>query len=135
MKSIKKNKPSEIIVIDGNSSDQTVKLAKKITKKVFIRKNSNLTNDRQFGIDQCKNDIIAMIDADHILRKNDIENLINDLNFLKFDMIQSQLEIYKKSTLLNLAENQSYNVIHNIPGKKRMIGVAPAIYKKKILKK
>ena len=68
LKSIK-NKPSEIIVIDENSSDQTVKLAKTITKKVFIRKNSNLTNDRQFGIDQCKNDIIAMIDADHILRK------------------------------------------------------------------
>ncbi len=135
LRSIKKNKPSEIIVVDGNSKDKTIKLAKTITKKVYIRKNSNLTNDRQFGIDKCKNELIAMIDADHILRENDILNLINEMNFFKFDMIQSQLEIYRKNSLLNIAENQTYDVVHNIPGKKKMIGVAPAIYKKKIFKK
>ena len=135
LNSIKKNKPNEIIVVDGNSKDKTAKLAKKITKKIFIRKNSNLTKDRQFGIDKCKYDIIAMIDGDHILRKNDIINLISDLNYFKFDMIQSQLEIFKKNSIFNIAENQSYNVVHNIPGKKRMIGVAPAVYKKKIFKK
>jgi len=134
LKSIKKNKPNEIIVVDGNSKDKTVKLAKTITKKVFIRKNSNLTNDRQFGVDKCKNKLIAMIDGDHILRKNNILNLINEMNFFKFDMIQSQLEIYKKNSLINIAENQTYDVVHNIPGKRRMIGVAPAIYKKKIFR-
>ena len=136
LKSIKKNKPNEIIVVDGDSLDKTVLLAKSLTKKVFIRKNSNLTKDRQFGINRCKNNIIVMIDSDHILSsKSDIDNMINDLYKFNFDMMQSQLEIYNKKSFMSLAENQSYEVVHNIPGKKKMIGVAPAIYKKKIFRK
>jgi glycosyltransferase involved in cell wall biosynthesis len=132
LSSILNNNPDEIIYVDGNSSDNSVNLAKKFTKKIYVRKNSNLTNDRQFAIDKCKNEIIAMIDCDHILKKNDIKNLIRDLYKYNFDIIQSQLELYNKKSFMSLAENQSYEVIHNIPGKKKMIGVAPTIFRKKI---
>jgi glycosyltransferase involved in cell wall biosynthesis len=132
LNSILNNNPDEIIYIDGNSSDKSAKLAKKFTNKIYIRKNSNLTKDRQFGIDKCRNELIAMIDCDHILKKNDINNLIADLHKYNFDMIQAQLKIYNKNSFMSLAENQSYEITHNIPGKKRMIGVAPAILKKKI---
>ena len=96
LNSIIQNKPDEIIFVDGNSTDKTVDFVKNFTDKIFVRKNSNLTNDRQFGIDNCNNELIVMIDCDHILRENDIKNLINDLFNFKFDLIQSQLEIYKK---------------------------------------
>jgi glycosyltransferase involved in cell wall biosynthesis len=132
LSSILRNNPDELIYVDGNSRDASVKLAKKFTRKIYIRKNSNLTKDRQFGIDKCRNELIAMIDCDHILKKNDINNLIADLYKFDFDLIQSQLEVYNKNSFMSLAENQSYDVTHNIPGKKRMIGVAPTIFKKKI---
>ena len=38
LKSISKNKVDEIILVDGNSSDNTVKLAKKFIDKVIISK-------------------------------------------------------------------------------------------------
>tara|TARA_B100001027_G_C16252789_1_gene325318 strand:- start:533 stop:1354 length:822 start_codon:yes stop_codon:yes gene_type:complete len=135
LNSIIQNRPDEIIFVDGNSTDKTVDFVKNFTDKIFVRKNSNLTNDRQFGIDNCKNELIVMIDCDHILRENDIKNLINDLFNFKFDLIQSQLEIYEKKSLMSLAENQSYQVVHNIPGRKKMIGVAPAVFKKEIFSK
>ena len=43
LNSILNNNPDEIIYIDGNSRDKSVKLAKKFTNKIYIRKNSNLT--------------------------------------------------------------------------------------------
>ena len=99
LNSIIQNRPDEIIFVDGNSTDKTVEFVKNFTDKIFVRENSNLTNDRQFGIDKCKNELIVMIDCDHILRENDIKNLINDLFNFKFDLIQSQLEIYEKKKL------------------------------------
>ena len=135
LQSIKKNNPDEIIVVDGDSSDSTVTIAKNFTKKIFISKNSNLTRDRQIGVDRSKNEIIAMIDGDHVLKKNDLKSLLKDLKNFNFDMVQSQIQVFRISSFMNKAENDWYDLFHNTPGKKKMIGGAPAIYKKSIFKK
>ena len=133
--SIKKNKiVTEIILVDGNSSDRTVDFAKPYVDKILLSKRKNLTADRQLGIDACKASFIAMIDADHILKKNDIFNLYNDLLKMNFDVVQSQLKI-KNRTFLNQLEQQAWDITHNFPGKRSMIGVAPCIFKKIIFKK
>ena len=49
-----KNKPDEIIVVDGGSSDKSVEIAKKYTNNIIESKNSNLTRDRQKGINASK---------------------------------------------------------------------------------
>lgn len=134
LQSIKKNNVDEIILIDGNSKDKTVKIAKKYTNKIFISKKNSLTYDRQLGIDKTKNKFIAMIDADHILKKNDIKNLLFDLKKFNFDVVQSQLNSKTNSSFLNLAEQEYWDITHNYPGKKKMIGTAPALYRKSIFK-
>lgn len=130
--SIKKNKVDEIILVDGNSKDKTVEIAKKYTKKIYISKKKSLTYDRQLGIDKTKNKLIAMIDADHILKKNDINKLIKDLKKFNFDIVQSQLISSNNNNILNSSEQQYWDIVHNYSGKRKMIGTAPAIYKKKI---
>jgi glycosyltransferase involved in cell wall biosynthesis len=133
--SIKKNKiVKEIILVDGNSSDKTVFYSKRFTTKIISSKKKNLTADRQLGIDNCKSDIIAMIDADHILKKNDLLNLYKDLINMNFDMVQSQLQI-KNKNFFNSLEQDAWDIVHNFPGERSMIGVAPCIYKKKIFNK
>ena len=134
LKSIRKNKVDEIILVDGNSSDNTVKLAKKFIDKVIISKKKSLSADRQIGINAAKNKFIAMIDADHILKKNDIKSLFNDLQEFDFDIVQSQLKSKYNKNFLNSAEQESWDITHNIPGVRLMIGTAPCIYKKKVFK-
>lgn len=134
LESIKKNKIDEIILIDGNSKDKTIQIAKKYTKKIFISKKKSLTYDRQLGIDKAKNKLVAMIDADHILKKDDIKNLCSDLYRFNFDIVQSQLVSSKNNNFLNSAEQEYWDITHNYSGKRKMIGTAPAIYKKKIFK-
>ena len=135
LKSIKLNQPLDIIVVDGDSSDDTVKWASKYTDKITVSKNSNLTRDRKIGVNAVNTDLIAMIDADHRLDEDSLQKLLIDLNNGNYDIVQSQLISYKNNNYWNSAEEDSWNLTHNIPGKKQMIGVAPAIYKKQLFSK
>ena len=131
--SIKSSKllPAEIIVIDGDSGDRTVEIAKKYTNKVFVSTHSNLTNDRQIGINKASSDLIAMIDADHRITETTFSDMIFDLNKYKLDIVQASI-FAPGDYFWCKAESESLDLTTNIPGLKKMIGVAPNIFKKEI---
>ena len=54
----------EIIVVDADSTDNTVKIARKFTSQVFNRKWDNFANQKNFGIDRARNEWVLSIDAD-----------------------------------------------------------------------
>ena len=135
LRSIILNEPGEIIVVDGGSKDNTVQIARQYTKNIINTEKSNLTRDRQIGIDATTKEYIAMIDSDHRLKKNDLASLLFDLEKYNFDIVQSQLTSFKNNNYWNAAEEQAWALAHNIPGPKNMIGVAPAIFKKSLFDK
>ena len=105
LRSVVSNNPGEIIVVDGGSIDRTVEIAKKYTNKVIISNNSNLTRDRQIGINAATKNFIAMIDSDHHLEQNSLQLLLNDMDEYDFDIVQSQL-IFSLSSI-NLRQNST----------------------------
>ena len=135
LESIILNNPDEIIVVVGDSNDKTAQIARQYTDKVIETVNSSLSRDRQTGIDNAKNDYIAMIDADHRLEKGDLQKLYDDLIENNYDIIQSSLKSYKNNNWMNRAEEQMWELNHNIPGERKMIGTAPDIYKKELFNK
>ena len=76
-----------------------------------------------------------MIDSDHRLEKGDIQSLLDDMHKFNLDIVQSQLISYKNLNFWNRAEEQAWDITHNIPGPKKMIGVAPAIFKKELFER
>lgn len=55
----------EIIVVDGSSTDNTVKIAKKLGAKVLVTTNPPIFHiNKQKAIDMCKGDWILQLDAD-----------------------------------------------------------------------
>lgn len=129
------SQPDEIVVVDGGSTDRTVEIAQRYTTNVIRSIAANLTRDRQIGIDAARNEYIAMIDADHRLAPGDIQSLLNDLKKYRFDIVQSQVILYNAQGFWNRAEEETWFLVHNIPGPKKMIGVAPAVYKKAVFDK
>src|SRR4051812_1015748 len=54
----------EIILVDAESTDKTVEIARKYTDKIFIRKWIGFSDQRRFGLEQCSSEWIFPMDAD-----------------------------------------------------------------------
>lgn len=54
----------EIVLIDNNSTDGTVKIAKKYTDKIFEIKTGSFSKIRNFGCSKAKSDWLLYLDAD-----------------------------------------------------------------------
>jgi len=132
LESIVANSPGEIVVVDGDSSDRTVEIARKYTENVMVSRDSCMVRDGQIGIDATTKDYVAMIDADHRLLDGDLRSLLNDLDSFKLDVVQSQLKSYTTGSFWNQAEDEIWQLNHNSPGSRDMIGGAPAMYRKKV---
>ena len=90
LKSVK-DLADEIIFVDNTSSDDTVKIAKKYTDKIFIRENNpvNLNINKNFGISRATGDWIISLDADERLTPElarEIKKAALDKNFNGYDI-------------------------------------------------
>lgn len=68
----------EVIVVDGNSKDKTVKIAKSYGARVIQEygKYRSLPNARNIGIKNAKGDIVAVFDADTNMNKDFIKRAV-----------------------------------------------------------
>lgn len=57
----------EIIVVDSESNDQTVKIAKQYTETVFVRKWQGFARTKNYAIQQAGGEWVLCIDADEVL--------------------------------------------------------------------
>lgn len=135
LRSIAANSPDEVIVVDGGSTDRTLEIAARYTDRIISSEKSNLTLDRQRGIDAAKHDLIAMIDADHRLADGDLDGLCEDLEHFGLDIVQAQLASFQNHGFWDAAEEQSWDLTHNIAGPKNMIGTAPAIFRRHVFER
>ena len=129
----------EIIVIDDESPDDSVKVVKKMQKhyphiKLLRQRNLGLGGARNTGIENSFGKFIMFLDADDYLKENKLKNIIdsainNKLDILEFGAIgitEKGVEIYKsskatstivsgfeylnKTTYMNSACNKLYSV-------------------------
>ena len=75
----------EIIVIDNNSKDQTKKIAKKYTKKIY-NKGSERSTQKNSGAQIANGDYLLFLDSDAQLTKNVISECVELAN-QNFDMV------------------------------------------------
>jgi glycosyltransferase involved in cell wall biosynthesis len=71
----------EIIVVDSESSDKTIELAKKSTEKIFIKKWEGYVPQKKYALGLANNDWVLSLDADERITeelKNEILNLSLD---------------------------------------------------------
>ena len=70
--------PSEVLVIDNNSTDKTVKIAEKYPfVKIIQEPNQGVIYARNTGFNAAKSDIIGRVDAENVVSKNWVEHVLN----------------------------------------------------------
>lgn len=71
---------SEIIVVDGSSTDKTLEIVKKYTSKIFLRPNNPMLNiNKNFGFSKAKNEWIFCLDADERITKELQEEIKSEI--------------------------------------------------------
>ncbi|MFH1827491.1 MAG: glycosyltransferase family 2 protein [bacterium] len=81
-----KIKQSEIIIVDSNSKDNTLLIAKKHTIKIFNYSDTNLGKKRQFALSKAKGDWVLILDADEELTKKLLKEISKIINLVsKYD--------------------------------------------------
>lgn len=128
LESVLANNPSEIIVIDGFSTDKTVEIISDLGIIYYQGLGRGLTADRQLGIDLSKSKWSFFIDSDHVLPSNFLAIMKSLIEELDYTLIQSKLEIWKPKGLLNKGENCYYDLVHNATGENIIPGIAPAVF-------
>lgn len=69
------SKLQEIIIIDDHSTDDTLKIAKKYTKKIYSHKLKSFPNQRNFGATKVTSDWFIFLDADERLTKENLAEI------------------------------------------------------------
>lgn len=106
-------KDFSIIVVDDGSTDQTIKKVEEyksnFNMRIVKRDHEGLQKARKYGVENAKGDIIIILDADLILDKNAIKELLAPFKNIKVGGVGGVL----KNTKRNLVES-SYGSLRNL---------------------
>lgn len=89
-----KEKPDEIIVVNNNSTDNTVKIAKKYPVRLINEKQKGITPTRNRGFNEARYEIIARTDADTILPPTWIEQIKDNFIDEKLIALSGPADVY-----------------------------------------
>ncbi|QQG44503.1 MAG: glycosyltransferase [Candidatus Roizmanbacteria bacterium] len=91
---LQEEKPEEIIIVDNNSTDNTINVAQNFNATIFKEFKQGITYARNKGFDEAKGDILARCDADSIPPSDWIKKIINDFSRYKIDAVTGPLKMY-----------------------------------------
>lgn len=76
----KDTEPFEIIVVDGGSADQTVKIAEKYADKVLVKPGLPVGAARNLGVKNAESEILAFIDADTVASSHWVKQIADSFH-------------------------------------------------------
>ena len=89
--SIAESGPAEIIVVDGNSTDRTVEIARTYAQQILNDEGKGLPAARLMGAQAAKSPLVALIDADVVLHPGALRALVAEYQRDRYDALQAGL--------------------------------------------
>jgi len=98
LSSIAANNPAEIILIDGNSSDKTVDIARPFITSSYSDDGRGPGFAHQLGAEKANQEYISYVDADIILSGHTLIDLLDDLKLSNYATMQASITSASLST-------------------------------------
>ncbi len=86
--------PSEIIVVDGNSSDDTVAIARAKGVKIVSDNGAGLGAARQLGASLAKNEYVVFVDTDVVVEAQTLQQMLDEAKQEGYDALQAELRTW-----------------------------------------
>jgi glycosyltransferase involved in cell wall biosynthesis len=137
LKSLQRNNVRELIIIDGDSLDNTVQIAKKYTDKIYSDCGRGLASARQLGAEKASGNYIAFIDSDTELGDgNTLSVLLKEIKENDWIAIHSQLiDPRENKGYWESGEDNHWKQSFNHPGERGYLGTIVCLIRKDIILK
>jgi glycosyltransferase involved in cell wall biosynthesis len=100
----------ELIIVDAESTDNTLKIAAKYTDRIFVHKWEGFAAQKRYALNLTSNDWVMNIDADERVSDN-LKKEISELNFSKADGFKIPRENYLLNRhITNCGWNNDYQL-------------------------
>ncbi len=96
LETVRKNNPAEIVLVDGNSTDGTVEIARKYTDKIFSDVGKGKTFARQIGAEKASQEYIAYVDSDITLPDGTLSTMLQEFKTSKGISMSAEMLIGEK---------------------------------------
>lgn len=126
----------EIIIADGFSTDDTLKIARKYTRRIVKERKRGIAAGRNAGAQKSKGDILLFIDADTKLMPGTLDKIA--ARFKDKDIVAVTPTILpEKKTLINILSYWAYNAYTRLSTAlgKPLIGGMCVAYRRKTFEK
>lgn len=129
------NKPKEVIVVDGGSTDRTVEIATQMGAKVIESYVKGLSSQRQIAIEASTQSYIAIIDGDDHIEPNFLSTLLKEMEEYGYDALQGREIAYEPKTYWEKAMGSAnYGITYtDKPVDTNMVG-RPSLYRAEAIK-
>lgn len=126
----------EINIIDRNSKDQTLKIARQFGIKQIKTFNGPLLGARNLGTQLAKGKYVLFLDSDQVLSKNAIFDSVKFMESGKYDMLALEEEAYRIKTWVEKLLQLDKKLMHKVKDFSPFTGVIlPRFYSSVLLKK
>jgi glycosyltransferase involved in cell wall biosynthesis len=92
LESIVRQKPAELIVVDGLSTDRTIEIARSFGARILSDEGRGLPAARSIGAQAATTRFVALVDADVILPDGSLESLLREFHEGRYTALQAGLE-------------------------------------------
>jgi len=125
---VRANRPQEIVVIDGGSSDNTVSLAQQFGALIIHAERLGRGNSRRLGYMQTKMPYVALLSADDRIEDGWLTSMLAELHRGSYAALQGSLRIKNPSNFWERGWEEYYVESVRPQSDVKMIG-HPALYR------
>ena len=122
-----------LIVVDGNSKDNTIEIARKYTSEIYKDPGKGLAAARNIALDNCKTQYILYVGPDNLIPEDHTIKLVNELKGNNWVGISSTSYYSNPKNYYERCFNL-YKKTKYFPGEKKIIGT-PWMYDSSLLRR
>lgn len=129
LSSVQMNNPAEIIVVDGNSTDKTLDIARRYTNKIYSDEGKGFNYAQQLGVAQATQEYVALVDADITLLEGTLATLLAELEVSNCISMQATILGANLSTYWERAADWTFRIFQA----QRGVGLGSAVIRRATL--
>ncbi len=118
----------EVIVVDGNSMDDTRKIVAEYPVKLIIEERPGLNVARNTGVKMSRYEILAFTDADCVVSRDWIKRIVDNFHDSYIGCVGGSVIRYNNDFLSQYADESIVPVMRSFKKYKLMSNVKPPIY-------